>query len=506
MPPAGCITTSASSSMARSRAGPCRRDQASIRPESVTSGRTLDEVAQGRRALRPASRRATGRQSGARKPGERKASVPRRARAAAAFPAWIEPELATLVDAAPERGDWRYEVKYDGYRVLVRAHRDQVKIFTRNQQDWTERFPRIAAELARLELEATWLDGEVCALIKDGRSSFSVLQRALSGEAKQQPVLIAFDLPYARGNDLRNEPLSVRQAKLQELLGKSGRRSLLKLSESLSGSGEVIRAKACKLGLEGVIGKRADSAYVGRRTRDWSKLKCRQRQEMIIAGYTSGTGMREALGSLILAVREPGGALRYAGRVGTGFNDAMLRRLVKALAPLRREEPTVEGAPRRVSGHMIHWVRPELVAEVSFAEWTHEGIVRQASFEGLREDKKAADVTRETPQATPSDVSKAVPASSRSIKHATVIAGVKVSHPDRMLFSDLGITKLDIARYYERVAPIMLKYAGGRPLALLRCPDGPDGACFFQKHAVAGRIPGVDMVKIREGGGVHQYV
>ena len=311
-----------------------------------------------------------------------------------ALPATLEPELATLVDEAPTGPGWIYEFKYDGYRILARIDEGSVRLITRGSQDWTERFPRIADELARKELAPAWLDGEVCVLDAQGRSSFSALQRALSGESKAQPLYAIFDAPFLQGRDLRALPLLERRAALERALGKPIPASSLVFSAALAGSGAKLRAAACKRGLEGIIGKRADSAYRHERTRDWIKLKCRQRQEFVIGGYSPPKGSRVGLGALLLGVQERG-KLRYVGRVGTGFGASMLAALERKLSRLAVAVPTFDPAPKGALARGVTWVRPELVAEVAFAEWTHDGHVRQASFEGLREDKRAQDVKRE---------------------------------------------------------------------------------------------------------------
>ena len=325
----------------------------------------------------------------------RRAGGTRRARTdPLALPATLDPELATLVDEAPTEPGWIYEFKYDGYRILARLDGASVRLVTRGGQNWTERFPRIAAELARRNLGPAWLDGEVCVLDDQGRSSFSALQRALSGESKAQPLYAIFDAPFLHGRDMRALPLSERRAGLERALGKPRPGSGLAFSAALAGSGAKLRAAACKRGLEGIIGKRADSAYRHERTRDWIKLKCRQRQEFVVGGYSPPKGSRVGLGALLLGVQEKG-KLRYVGRVGTGFGAAMLTSLERKLSRLAVSASPFDPAPKGPLARGVTWVSPDLVAEVAFAEWTHDGHVRQASFEGLREDKRAQDVKRE---------------------------------------------------------------------------------------------------------------
>jgi bifunctional non-homologous end joining protein LigD len=310
----------------------------------------------------------------------------------AKLPARLEPELATLVSDAPTGAGWLYELKYDGYRILARIDDDDVRLVTRNRQDWTARFPAIARDLARLKLGPSWLDGEVCVLDSQGRSSFSALQRALSGDSKSPVLYAIFDAPFLERKDLRSQPLSERRDALEKALGKLGARSSLRFSAALTGPGARLREEACKRGLEGIIAKRADSRYRHERTRDWIKLKCRQRQELVIGGYSAPSGSREGLGALLVGVHENGRTLRYVGRVGTGFDAATLRALEKKLSRLTVDSPPFDPPPKGRLARDVHWVKPELVAEVAFAEWTHDGHVRQASFEGLREDKSQREV------------------------------------------------------------------------------------------------------------------
>jgi len=471
-------------------------------PESVRSHRTVEDVAAGRKPARP---RATA----ARAKARRNDAVPTPGRLAA-LPARLEPELATLVATPPAGGDWLYEIKFDGYRILARIDAKGVRLYSRNAIDWTDRFPQIARDLAQRKLGPAWLDGEVCVLDPRGRPSFQALQRALSGEGG--PMLyFLFDAPFLRGRDLRPLPLRARRDALERALGSDGARSTLRFSAGLSGDGREMLAAACRSGLEGVIGKRADSAYSGRRTRSWIKLKCRQRQEFVVGGYSPPEGSRHGFGSLLLGVHEPDGTLRYAGRVGTGFDDATLADLARRLARLRRAEAPFADPPRGRLARGVRWVEPRLVAEVSFAEWTGDGLVRQASFQGLREDKPEDEVTREVPRSAArarerADRPTRVARAAKGRDPAPAVAGVTLSHPDRVVYADANATKLMVAEYYAKVARRMLPHLADRPVSIVRCPEGAARQCFYQKHARKATIPGVRSAPIEDGTGRHPYL
>ena len=467
-------------------------------PESVKTHRTIEDIAAGRK--KPATRAVP-----ASRPARATPAAPATGAPVAKLPAKFTPELATLVDTPPQGEDWLYEIKYDGYRILARIENGNARLITRNGQDWTSKFPQIARDLTRLKLNSAWLDGEICVIGEGGRTSFSALQRALSGESSDIPVYVVFDVPYLDGRDLRSVALRDRQQALQRVIGKPGARSTLRLSQPVAGSGATVREQACKHGFEGVIGKRAGSPYRGDRTRDWIKLKCRQGQEFVIGGYSPPEGSRQGFGALLLGVHEKNGDLRYAGRVGTGFNDKVLRSLQQRMRKLVVDKPPFRNPPKGRLARDVRWVRPELVAQITFAEWTHDGLVRQASFEGLREDKPEADVGRERPQ--PSARTAAASNSRRkTAARDSVVAGIAITHPDRLLYPEAKITKLRVAQYYERIAPRMLPYVERRPLAIVRCPEGPGGPCFFQKHATKGQIPGIETAMIVESGGRHPYI
>lgn len=426
------------------------------------------------------------------KTAKRKASTkPAKSRKAQTeFPDSLAPQLATLAERPPE-GDWLYEVKFDGYRILARVRGDEVRLFTRNGHDWTERLPQQAKALAKLGLSDSWLDGEVVALKEQGLPDFQQLQNAFDIGRSHDLIYYLFDAPFLNGEDMREVPLETRRAKLKTALG-STRRSPLRFSEAFTAHHRDIVESACAMSLEGVIGKRSGSLYVSRRSADWIKLKCRLRQEFVIVGYTKPQGSRSGFGALLLAVSEAGG-LRYAGRVGTGFGEASLKALHEQLRKLAREESPLERKLTATQARGVSWVEPQLVGEVEFAEWTREGIVRQASFIALRSDKPAAQIVREHPRAPGAAAKKQTKKAESSCKSSAkpVVAGVPISNPQRVIDPESGTTKLQLAQFYADIAEWLLPYLRKRPVSLVRAPDGVEGEQFFQKHAERLAIPNI---------------
>lgn len=406
-------------------------------------------------------------------------------------PQQIQPELATLVDDAPPGDDWVHEIKFDGYRMLARIAAGKVSIFTRNGKDWTARVPTLRAALEQLNVDSAVLDGELVALDAKGISSFQGLQNALSEGRDAALVYYAFDLLHLDGRDLTGQPLLERKSNLRELLEQhtDALGGAVRLSAHVVGSGPEFFANAGKLGLEGTIAKRASSPYRAGRGRDWLKIKCNKSQEFTVIGYTEPAGSRSHLGALLLGV-ERDGKLSYAGRVGTGFSEASLAELAKKLAPLASKQPAVVNPPTGVDARGVHWVKPRLVAEVRFVEMTQEGLLRHPTFQGLRDDKPASEVKLEVP-------------SPMAAKKAP--ARYPISNPDKVLYPELGITKLELLEYYELVAAWMLPQVANRPLTLVRCPNGWGKSCFFQKHPGEGAPPGLRSISIREKEGKAPY-
>ncbi len=398
---------------------------------------------------------------------------------ATALPEQFAPQLATLVDRAPE-GDWHYEIKFDGYRMLARIRDGEVRLFTRNGHDWTERLPRQAKALRALKLKDSWLDGEVVSLNGDGLPDFQALQNAFDIGRSLDIVYYLFDAPFLNGSDQRQAPLEERRAALKDAL--SGSRSkLLRFSEAFAANQRDIFESACDLALEGVIGKRKGSPYVSSRNTDWIKLKCRLRQEFVIVGYTRPQGSRSGFGALLLAVNDDGG-LVYAGRVGTGFDQASLKNIYAQLTPLERDASPLETPLTSPQARGVHWVEPRLVGEVQFTEWTREGVVRQAAFVGLRTDKPATQIIHEQTRAANS---------LKAVKAPKPRGGVNITHPERVIDPQSGTQKQQLAQFYEGISEWILPFLRHRPVSLLRAPEGIEGEQFFQKHSERLAIPNI---------------
>jgi bifunctional non-homologous end joining protein LigD len=384
--------------------------------------------------------------------------------AAPAAQAGYEPMLATLDEHVPH-GDWLFEVKFDGYRALAHVHGGECRLVSRNGNDLTGRFEPVARALVKaVKSPNAVIDGEVCRLDERGRSSFSELQQGTG-----PLVYYAFDLLELDGTPLLEEPLVERRERLRKLL--DGRNRTVRLSEAFD-DGDALLEAAREQGLEGIVAKRASSPYrAGRRSRDWLKLKTHGRQELVVVGYTRGAGRRaDTFGALVLAVNEEGG-LRWAGNVGTGFDEHEIRRLLGLLHPLRRDSSPLAEVPRmpRVRKADVQWVEPRLVAEISFGEWTHDGRVRHPVYQGIREDKEAAEVAREEPP---------LPDTIRRGKRT-----LQLSNLDKPFWPEEGITKGDLLAYYRQVAPVLVPHLRRRPFTMRRYPDGAYGEAFFQKDA-----------------------
>ncbi|WP_217474029.1 DNA ligase D [Stutzerimonas stutzeri] len=401
---------------------------------------------------------------------------------ALALPDSIKPQLATLVESVPD-GDWRYEVKFDGYRIMARIDSGKVQLFTRNGHDWTAKMPQQAEALAALGLESAWLDGEVVVPNEDGTPDFQALQNAFEVGRSGTIVYYLFDLPYLNGMDLREVPLEERRAALSQVLEHNDN-DLLRFSADFTEQPESVLESACQMKLEGLIGKRAGSTYVSKRSSSWVKIKCKNRQEFIIVGYTDPKGARSGFGALLLGLHDEAGKLRYAGKVGTGFNQVTLNNLHAKLQALEVDKSPLAKAPPAADVRGAHWLKPELMCEVAFAEMTRQGVIRHSVFHGLRSDKPAQAITHERPAKAATTRSGKTAAST-----ATSAGTIKISNPERIIDKTIGATKMELARFYAEVAPWALPHLRHRPLALVRAPEGIDGELFFQKHTEKLSIP-----------------
>jgi bifunctional non-homologous end joining protein LigD len=422
-------------------------------------------------------------------PGAKKAALPDR----------LPPQLATLSKDLPGAGDWLYELKFDGYRLLARIDaKGKARLITRNGNDWTSKMEPLAKAVEALGIASSWVDGEIVVLNDEGTPNFNLLQNAFDAARTSSIVYFVFDLPFAEGHDLRRVPLAQRRALLRRLVEARGS-DTVRLSEHFIGDAAQILRGACKLKFEGIIAKRADAPYVSDRATTWLKLKCSERQEFVVAGFTDRQGSKSQVGALILGYHDEHGKLRPGGSVGTGWDAATAAKLHARLAPLEIDKPPFEAGAskpgrwsRRAAGSE-RWVKPEVVAEVSFGEWTPEGHVRHGVFQGLRDDKPARAITREQAKG----VAGGKPVGQAAAKPAAKKGGdehvgtVKVSNPDRVIDPSTGLRKIDLVHYYESVAEFMLPHLKGRAVSLVRGPTGITGQLFFQKHDDKLTIPGM---------------
>lgn len=449
-------------------------------PDSVLSDRTLIPRKRGKAKLEVDAKPV--KTPPARRARKKADQVTLSGAKSAALPESIKPQLATLVESVPD-GDWRYEVKFDGYRIMARIDSGKVQLFTRNGHDWTAKMPQQAEALAGLGLESAWLDGEVVVPNEDGTPDFQALQNAFEVGRSGTIVYYLFDLPYLNGMDLREVPLEERRAALSQVLEHNDN-DLLRFSADFTEQPESVLESACQMKLEGLIGKRAGSTYVSKRSSSWVKIKCKNRQEFIIVGYTDPKGARSGFGALLLGLHDEAGALQYAGKVGTGFNQVTLKSLHAKLEALEVDKSPLAKAPPAADVRGAHWLKPELMCEVAFAEMTRQGVIRHSVFHGLRSDKPAQAITHERPAKA------AITGSGKAAGSTANSAGkIKISNPERIIDKTIGATKMELARFYAEAAPWALPHLRHRPLALVRAPEGIDGELFFQKHTEKLSIP-----------------
>ncbi|QQR38093.1 DNA ligase D [Devosia rhizoryzae] len=387
-------------------------------------------------------------------------------------------QLATLVDTVPSGEDWLFEMKYDGYRCLAAVAGNSVQLYTRSGLDWTDKFAALVEPLQKLKIGSALIDGEICAFDDKGRTDFSTLQKVLSEGRRLE--FFAFDLLEADGEDVTKLPLIERKERLEKMLGKLAKGSPIQYSSHVAGHGQKVLDALCRDGHEGVIAKSAKAPYRGDRTKSWLKIKCLKRQEFVIGGWSPST-KRKGFASLLLGTWE-NGKLLYRGRVGTGFSQELLGQMDEKLAKLARKDNPFEAVPReRARG--VHWVEPQLVAEIAYTELTSEDILRHPSFIALRGDKAAEEVHMEKAQALDAfEPPQGIELKDEEGEEVAERLGVRLTSPHRVVYPDQGTTKAQLVDYYSEVAEAMLPHIANRPLSLVRCPQGRAKHCFFQKH------------------------
>ncbi len=485
---------------------------------SVLSGRTLKQIAQGKKGRVETGELAV--PAPREKKPARKSALGARGKKTQALPDRMEPQLASLVAEAPRDGTWLSELKFDGYRILARLQENGVSLWTRNHHDWTSLLPDIAADLARLDLPGSWLDGELVAVDREGHGSFELLQQSFrKGERavrdESRLLYYVFDAPWLAGEDLRELPQEERKQRLKKALRPSRlKNSALRYSDHIKGRLQEVYEQACLQGEEGIIIKSAAAPYRSGRGRHWLKLKCLHRQEFVVGAYTDPEGGRAGFGALLLGYFDDAQRFIHVGRTGTGFDDSQLRHLHHRLCRLERKTSPFEGELSAQEKDGAHWVSPQLVVEVKFSGWTRHQRLRQAVFLGLRDDKEAELVHQEKAVAPPAagapEKARKKP-DGKTRKRSTSrrdaeLAGVRISHPQREVYPGAGYSKRDVARYYADMAARVLPHLADRPLSVLRCPDGIAAGCFFQKHMTDAMPDFLRTVAVPEKAGTALYM
>jgi bifunctional non-homologous end joining protein LigD len=514
-------------------------------PLSVTTGRSLEEIAE--QAKRVWGQRGEISQNGHKLSATKRVASKLKARSAqkrasvtdkaaivkalkavkakkAAFPASPTVQLATLTKDAPAGDDWIHEIKFDGYRMLCRLDHGKMRFISRNGRDWTSKFPTLAEPLSALPIETAIIDGEIVVMQPDGTTSFQALQNAFQTAGATVFQFYCFDLLYLNGYDLRSKPIEDRKSLLGQIIP-SGKQGLLHFSDHVVGNGPKFFAEASSLHLEGIISKRLGRPYSSGRGLDWLKIKCSLREEFVIGGFTAPSGSRSHFGALAVGYYDDQHQLKYAGRVGTGFDDRTLSTLHAKLSKLaQKKSPFVDLSGSTGQARGVTWVKPTLVAQIEFSNWTNERQLRHPSFQGLRADKPAKEVVRDDPISAPAveSTKKAKHMANKKVSSASGssrprqakktasadgdVAGVRLSHPDKVLYPEDGITKLDLALYYEQVAKWMLPHVENRLLSLVRCPAGSGQKCFFQKHPGEGASEHFRRFEVSEKSKTEEYL
>jgi bifunctional non-homologous end joining protein LigD len=425
----------------------------------------------------------------------------------APLPDFVPPSLATLHATVPSGRGWGHEIKFDGYRIQARLDRRQVRLLTRKGLDWKEKFPNVAAAVAKLPARTALIDGEIVVEDEDGVSNFSELQAALKQGERERFIYYVFDLLHLDGHDLTGLPMVERKAELLRLIAAAESEPVV-YSEHFDGDGQAVLRTACQFRLEGIVSKRVDAPYRSGRSDSFIKIKCSNAQELVVGGYSPSTALARAIGALVVGYFDDG-QLIYAGRVGTGYTRALAQDLWKRLHPLETRAPPFDQIPRAEARRSdVRWVEPRTVIEAQLRGWTADGLVRQAAFKGVREDKPPQEVVREKPApagaeegaaAAPKGAAETAKIMTKTAKTKARASArklpnrrqaspgdVRFTNPDRVYWADVGVTKQDLANYYRSVWDWMAPHIVSRPLALVRCPEGTSGQCFFQKHASAG--------------------
>ena len=401
----------------------------------------------------------------------------------------------------PAGRNWLHEVKYDGYRIVGRKAGEDVTLFSRSGLDWTVRFPAIAQAMLSLPTESALIDGEVAFVLPDGKTDFKSLQEHIDSP---HPAIryFVFDLLSLDGKDWRKKPLKERRARLAKLISAKGVSDYLIYADYVEGSGQEFFDQACVAGLEGIVSKRAERPYISGRGKDWLKIKCKRSEEFVIAGYSRSEVKGKPFSSLLLGTFEDG-KLIYSGKVGTGFDAADFATLARKFKPLERASSPFEEVPREERKAAV-WLEPNLVAQIDFAQRTRDLRLRHPSFKGLREDKLARDVHREVESDEEAPMAKTSVAGAKTGEAS--FAGITLSNPGKIYYPNAGLTKLDIARYYETVASFLLRYVAHRPISLVRCPEGIEGEHFFQRHAMKGMSKAIKQIPIPGGESKKPYL
>ena len=500
-----------------------------LAPLSVVSNRDLKEIASARDRVWSSKKSAKSQTATAsrRHPSSSKSvfNVERSRRAAkslaaavagakkAEMPLTLEVELATLTAEVPQGDLWLHEIKFDGYRMLCRIDGDEVRFISRNQQDWTARLEPLVQAVKSLGIAQGMLDGEIVSMRKDGTTDFQALQNAFRDGRSEGIHYYVFDLIHLDGYSLMAVPLEDRKQVLAQLVSTKRTSNKIHLSEHLTGSGQELVQNACKLHLEGIISKRRDRPYRGGRSEDWLKTKCLKHEEFVIGGFTEPSGSRSAFGALLVGYHDDQGQLKYAGKVGTGFDEKTLMGLLQELTPLeQKSSPFADLSRRTAPVRTAHWVKPVLVAQISYGSRTSDGKLRHASFQGLREDKPAEVVHLEMAVPLSRIEKKAGSLAKLGRARATNsdggkegLYGVRLTSPEKQLYPDDGITKLDLANYYKEIADWILPHVANRPLSLVRCPNGIAKESFFQKHPGIGTPAALGEVSLHEKSGLVKY-